>query len=663
VLRRLPIAWRITALVVLGAGLVLGVVSVYSYLQARDFLEEQKRAEINATAQATAERIEVVGRAVEKVVEGLALSVDDIEPGRRRALTLLRRTVVRNEELFGAAIGYQPDVYGRFAPYVYQPSSIYGSPEEDEGRPRGRVVVNDLGRGGSAYEVNDWFQLPVQMREAMWTEPYYDEGGGEIVMATYACPVHLRHDPVPVSAVVTGDVSLYWLTKLLEGLDLGDTGYAFLISQTGTFSAHPSPGFIMNESVFSVAEARHEPALRAIGRRMIAGETGYVEFDGIRALAPEGRSWLAYTPVPSTGWSVGIVFADSEISADVMALNRIQWILAVLGIAALLLVALVIAGSITRPIRVLEAATRTLAQGDLDAPLPKAKGRDEVAHLTASFGRMRDDLLRHIEELRATTAARERIESELRIAAAIQMDLVPRTFPPFPRRHDLDLYAALEPAREVGGDFYDFMLLDDDRLVLAIADVSGKGVPAALLMAVGRSFLRSLVREGGSPAEILAALNDELAAENEASMFITMFLATVDLRSGSVRYASAGHNRPFHVGRDGDVEQVPHVRGVALGAMPGMVYEEAELSLRPGDALFLYTDGASEAMNARDEVFGEDRLGEELAACHGATCEDAIGRILTALHEYAGDTEQWDDITMVAFRYLGSGTGRLSGEG
>jgi sigma-B regulation protein RsbU (phosphoserine phosphatase) len=319
----------------------------------------------------------------------------------------------------------------------------------------------------------------------------------------------------------------------------------------------------------------------------------------------------------------------------------------------LLLVALLIAGSITRPLRALDTATRTLAQGELDAPLPQAKGRDEIAHLTASFGRMRDDLKQYIDELRATTAARERIESELRIASSIQMSLVPRTFPPYPQREDLELNALLEPAREVGGDFYDFFLLDDDHLCLAIADVSGKGVPAALLMAVTRSFLRSFAREAGSPADVLVALNEELAADNEECMFVTMFLAVVDLRSGALRYASAGHNRPFLIGNACGVTQLPHVKGVALGARAGVVYEEDALTLAPDDILYLYTDGVSEAMNERDEVYGEKRLGADLARLCTASCDDILQALLVVLDEHAAGVEQSDDITMVAFRYLG----------
>jgi sigma-B regulation protein RsbU (phosphoserine phosphatase) len=659
VLRSLPIAWRITLLVLLGAGVVLAVVSIVSYTSARDVLEREKQAEFAAVSEATANRIDVVGRSVEKVTEGLAVTVQDAEPGPARARALLRGTVRANEELFAAGIGYDPEAYESYAPYAYDPSGRYGDTSGDNGGA-GQVKVTDLGRDG-AYTLNDWYQLPYQMRRAVWTEPYYQEGGGDVVCATYAAPVRFRASATPVSAVVTGEVSLIWLRRLLQDIDLGDSGYAFLISKTGTFIAHPDPSFIMNESIFSVAAARRDPSLRAIGKKMIAGGSGYVAFDGIRSMRGDEPSWLAYRTVASTGWSLGIVVADSEISSDVVALNRTQWGIALVGIAALLFIALFIAGSITRPIRSLDAATHTLAQGDLGAPLPKAKGRDEIARLTTSFSQMRDDLERHIDELRESTAAQERMHSELRIAAGIQMDLVPRTFPPFPDRHDLDLFAALVPAREVGGDFYDFVEVDGDRLCLAVADVSGKGVPAALLMAVGRSFLRSFVRDGGSPAEVLRQLNEEIAAENEASMFITMFLALADLRTGEVRYASAGHNPPYVITGDGRAAQVPRVRGVALGARQGMAYDEGSFTMAPGDVLFLYTDGVSEAMDAEDAMFTEARIGEVLGpvVAGGASCEVVVEHLLAAVRRHADGVEQFDDVTMLAFRYLGLSQGAV----
>ena len=330
---------------------------------------------------------------------------------------------------------------------------------------------------------------------------------------------------------------------------------------------------------------------------------------------------MAYRPVPSTGWSVGIVFADSEISADVVALSRIQWLLALVGIVALLIVALVIAGSITRPIHVLDSATRTLALGDLRRAPAEGQGtrRDRPSHDV-----VRAHARRPAAAHRGAAPERPPPTSGSRASCAspptIQMSLVPRTFPPYPERRDLELNALLDPAREVGGDFYDFFLLDDDHLCLVDRRRlrQGRAGGAPTWRSRARSCARSRAR-AADPAEILAKVNEELAADNDECMFVTMFLAVADLRSGVVTYASAGHNRPFVVAAAGGATQLPRVRGIALGAKAGLDYAEDALDLAPGDTLFLYTDGVSEAMNAADEVFGEDRLGEELDSLCGGT--------------------------------------------
>lgn len=616
---------------------MLGAVAVYSYWSARELLRAEKEDQVRLAVTSTASRIDLIARSVERTVLKTSVYVASAGPDPEAAGRAVRSAVSDNPDLYGAACGFEPTRYGSIAPYAY--------------RSYGGLIQTDLGAHGAAYQMYDWFQLPYQMRKPVWTDPYYVQGGADVVMASYAIPVNFGDASVP-GAVVTGDLALEGLSRVLATLDLGDTGYAFLISRTGVFISHPVPEFIMNESIFSIAEARDSEQLREIGRAMVHGEKGFVAFDGLAGPDPDEASWLAYGPVTTTGWSLGIVYADSEISDAIVRLSRVQWAIAVAGILALLVVSWAIARTITRPIRTLEEAATTLASGNLQAPLPEAPGRDEIAHLTLSFGQMRDDLRRHIEELQASTAARERIESELRIAASIQMSLVPRTFPPFPERDDLELQAILLPAREVGGDFYDFFFLDERRLCLTIADVSGKGVPAALFMAVTRSFLRSFAHAASEPDDLLATLNRELSADNEACMFVTMFLAFIDVAAGEVVYASAGHNPPVIVHPEGRVELVPRVHGVALGISERAKYEAAAFNLAHGDTLFLYTDGVTEAMDEAGQVFGEQPLEEALAGLAQVDCETMIARVVDVIRAHAGAAEQSDDITMVAFRSL-----------
>jgi sigma-B regulation protein RsbU (phosphoserine phosphatase) len=268
---------------------------------------------------------------------------------------------------------------------------------------------------------------------------------------------------------------------------------------------------------------------------------------------------------------------------------------------------------------------------------------------------MRDSLKHYIAELAETTAARERMNSELRIAHDIQMDLLPKTFPVFPARPDIDLFALMEPARQVGGDFYDFLFLDHDRLAIAIGDVSGKGIPAALFMGVTRSFLRAELRTDADPGRALAQVSEELLDGNESCMFVTLFCAVVHIADGTVEYANAGHNPPFLARADGRVERIDLPHGPAAAIMPGAIFETGRLNLAYGDTLLLYTDGVTEAMDQAHRLYGEHRLATRFNANASGQCKDCIGALIGDLHGYAAGAEQSDDITMLTFKRLAPG--------
>jgi sigma-B regulation protein RsbU (phosphoserine phosphatase) len=260
-----------------------------------------------------------------------------------------------------------------------------------------------------------------------------------------------------------------------------------------------------------------------------------------------------------------------------------------------------------------------------------------------------------MEVLQETAVAKERIESELRIAHTIQMDLVPRTFPAFPDRREFRLFALLDPAREVGGDFYDFFFFDEEQqtLCLVIGDVSDKGMGAALFMAVTRTLLRSMARENQEPAVLLSRLNDELSRDNESCMFVTLFCAAVHLPSGRCRYASGGHCPPVVIRPDGELSRLTEAKGPVVGGMEGMLFTGGNYQFMPGEELFLYTDGVTEAANREKVLFGEERLNRELVLLKACSSEELIHNLRNRLQEFAEGAEQSDDITMLAFRYNG----------
>jgi sigma-B regulation protein RsbU (phosphoserine phosphatase) len=245
------------------------------------------------------------------------------------------------------------------------------------------------------------------------------------------------------------------------------------------------------------------------------------------------------------------------------------------------------------------------------------------------------------------------------------MSLVPRTFPPFPKDDRIDLFALLEPAREIGGDFYDFFMTDENHLLLIIGDVSGKGVPAALFMAVTRSFMKAFASMTDSasdnrpdgPAALLSAVNDRIVEDNDACMFVTLFCVSVDLRDGGFRYASGGHPAPWKIS-GGEVIALPRVKGPLVGAIGGVSFQEGAGVLQPGDTLFLFTDGVTEALNEREELLGDERvqkwLGETAAGNPGSGV--VVERMRGRITEFVNGAEQSDDITMLCFGYAGPGT-------
>jgi len=323
------------------------------------------------------------------------------------------------------------------------------------------------------------------------------------------------------------------------------------------------------------------------------------------------------------------------------------------------LVAYALVNRISQPLKQLATHAGRLATQDFSEPvtgpsdidgLPK-KSRDEVGELAESFITMERTLRQSVRELKETTAAKERIESELKIAREIQMSMVPKLFPPFPLRPEFDLYATLVPAREVGGDFYDFFFIDDNRLCFAIGDVSGKGVPASLFMAVTTTLFRTTAVRVSRPDEILFLLNRELCRGNESCMFVTVFCAILDIRTGEVEYSNGGHNLPYFVSH-AETRPLRNTGGMALGFTEDVTYRSEKIMLRAGDGLFLYTDGVTEAMDEEGNQFSEPCLAEFLHQANGSSATEIIRGAVDQVKNHSGGAPQSDDITALTLKYL-----------
>jgi sigma-B regulation protein RsbU (phosphoserine phosphatase) len=351
------------------------------------------------------------------------------------------------------------------------------------------------------------------------------------------------------------------------------------------------------------------------------------------------------------GGAILVALPTHHVQAAIRRQARMAVAVSGLVLALGSLMAVVGAGTISRPIANLTAMTRRIAGGDftqrIDIP-----ARNEIGVLAASFNEMTRRLNESIESLKETTAAKERIESELKIAHEIQMSMVPKTFPPFPDRREFDVFATLVPAREVGGDFYDFFFIDDDRLLFAIGDVSGKGVPAALFMAVVKTLLRATAGTAADPGDILRRLNDDLSRDNESCMFVTLFCGILHVGTGEIDYSNGGHNLPFHLHGRG-LTPLDNPGGGALGVAENGVYPSARLRLGPEESLFLYTDGLTEAMDVAGELFSDERLEQLLRRTRAPGPRQLLGLVVEEVNAFSAGAPQADDITGLVLRYAG----------
>ncbi|MBR3643084.1 MAG: SpoIIE family protein phosphatase, partial [Parasporobacterium sp.] len=287
---------------------------------------------------------------------------------------------------------------------------------------------------------------------------------------------------------------------------------------------------------------------------------------------------------------------------------------------------------------------------------PYRYGYGEVSSLTRTCIGMVGEIDRYTDNLKHITAEKERIGAELDVASKIQRDMLPNIFPPFPNRHEINLFASMTPAKEVGGDFYDFYFIDQAHLALTIADVSGKGVPAALFMVISKTLMNNYAQTGGSPKEILTYVNHQLCQNNESLMFCTVWLGIIDLRDGTLTTANAGHEYPLIRTKNGTFELIKDKHDPGLGVRDGLRYSESVMTLSPGDCIFQYTDGVTEAVNGSMEQFGEDRLVKVLNESPDDEPETLTKRVYASVLEFAGEEPQFDDLTMLCFRYEGSCT-------
>lgn len=523
-------------------------------------------------------------------------------------------------------------------------------------------------RANYDHRQSTWYKLGQSIDRPAFTEGGYAGSDGRKYLAC-VMPYYVNGEFAGVAGVSQDEKELYRETK---DIIIGHDHNNFVLSSKGevVFSSESEGPLAAVLDEVDLRQAEEED-LAELARLMVEGKSG------VRSIDLYGEIYyVAFAPMEANGWSFGVLIEEDEVMAPLRAVDgevfksigffheMIEQSFEATGRRSILILIPVLlllfygsgfmASRLSRPIRRLSAEVKELAAGNFDKKLRIHTG-DEIEDLADAFNTMTDELKTHMKNLELATAEHERVRTELEVATRIQEDMLPRRFPAFPERQEFDIYATMDAAKDVGGDFYDFYMPNRNHLVFLIADVSGKGIPAALFMAKSQSVLKNSVLMAESESDVSSILDNAnrlLCGGNDASMFVTVFLGVLDLRTGHLVYGDGGHCQPI-LCRNGSCDFLPMKKNSMLGLME-LPYDQQSIELLPGDTIFLYTDGVSEAMNEKEEQFTEKRVRETLLEIGEREPEELLTRMRDILKEYAGTAQQSDDITMLGLKYNGN---------
>ena len=565
-----------------------------------------------------------------------------------RLQDVVQRIVSENPRIRSCGISFIESYYpqkGRwFCPYAMRSDSTM------------QVESRMLGSADNDYLTNEWFKEAVAKDSAAWSKPFFDGEDATTPLVAYMHPVH--DSKGRVVAIVGADLSLDFMTRILLEQDSiinneawlltsHDKYCSYVLSSDGTYITHPDERRIQKGNFYVHIKDTDEPGRAAeTVANMRKGEKSYEE-TAHPLLINRKETYLYYTPMTGTDWMLAVPAPKSSLDSSgvITGIGIIIIIFHVLLVTYL--VCYITIRRTAKPLKLLAETADSVAQGRFDTPLPTIKHRDEICQLRDSFENMQQSLTNYVEELKSTTMAKASIENELKIAHSIQMSMLPKTYPAYPDRHDIDIYGQVMPAKAVGGDLYDFFIRDE-KLFFCIGDVSGKGVPASLVMAVSRSLFRNTAAHTVEPQLMVKGINESLSERNETNMFVTLFVGVLDLQTFTLDYCNAGHDSPVMIA-DGEATMLPCDSNIPAGVMSGWEFTRQQTQMTAGSTIFLYTDGLNEAEDSRHQQFGMTRV-VQTAKTTENTPQQLIASMTEAVRQFVGQAEQSDDLTMLAIK-------------
>ena len=620
----------------------------------------------------TDRQLEYKAKTVEQILTEVYVAtvntVPDIEDNLHRPDRMqgvMKRIVELNPHIRSCGISFRENYYpqkGRwFCPYAQRRDSD------------SIVILQTIGGLKQDYLNEAWFQEAMKAKEGYWSKPFFDGTDQKTPLVAYLVPIRDERDSTV--AVLGVDLSLDYLADDIsneffsfnsrkDGWSAEKNIYYFVSDSTGTYLVHPDKNRIVNQNYNDIAKLTANPSDDYLGQILMKHESGHLMTDGRgNDLVIDGEKVMVnFKSLEHTPWTMFMVLPTFFVDVIFYILGGLLLFFILIGLIGVFFAGRRGIKKSSEPLRQLALSANEVAKGNFDTHLPGIHSRDEIHQLRDSFENMQQSLTRYVNELRDTTAQKAAMESELKIAHDIQMSMLPKTFPPYPERDDIDIYGMLTPAKAVGGDLFDFYIRDE-KLFFCIGDVSGKGIPASMFMAVTRSLFRNISAHVVLPEHIAYALNNALTEGNETNMFVTLFTGVLDLATGHLHYCNAGHNAPLLVGcdvedsvphADPQVRELPCLPNLPLGIMGEFQFEAQEVDLDPDTTIFLFTDGLNEAENAFHEQFGDERIVEVANRLLTQREHQPINityEMFQAVHNFVNGAEQSDDLTMLAIQY------------
>ena len=635
---RRKLSVRVSLWVVFFAAIIFNVALGFLFYQSREAVRQEAISRATAILEKTSLRVEGILNRVE-VASNMTKWLVQRHPNKADSMFVYSRgMLMNNPDFFNCSIAFEP--------YHFKDKGRYFSAYTKHVGDSLRTI-----QGGSdlyQYFFTDWYLMPQLLEKPCWTEPYMDldVGTNTSEMLTSYCQT-ITDKQGKMIGVINTSLSISWLSQTISAVKPYPNSYSIMIGRGGTYFVHPDTTKITRQTIFTQTIEQPDTALTALGYAMQRGE------EGMKHMNIDGKdSYVFYKPLGQTGCSMAIVCPESDIFGGFDRLRNSVRAIVLVGLLLMLYLFIRIITRELQPLRRLAHEAETIASGQFDAELPDFQRIDEIGQLSHSFGNMQQSLVKYIDELKNTTAQKASIESDLRIASGIQMGMLPEKFPTREDRDDVQLFASLTPAKEVGGDLFDFYFRDE-KLFFCIGDVSGKGVPASLFMAVTRSTFRTVSAHETMPDRIIMTMNKTIADMNKTHMFVTLFVGVLDLPTGRLHYCNAGHDAPLLVGAG--VGELPCDANIPVGFMPSWKYTLQEAKIFTGTTILLFTDGLTEAMDSDKELFRMERVNEVASKALAQQQQEPrqlIAQMTEAVHEFVGDAEQSDDLTMMAIQYI-----------